>query len=58
MSISLKSLWKIGLKAISWLSGAQKVIQNGSTFESIHAELYRNDQWQVLIEVRKIIKSE
>ena len=58
MSISLRGLWKIGFKAATWLFGAQHQINSGSTFHSIHAELYRNEKWAVLIEIRQLSDEE
>jgi hypothetical protein len=54
MSITLKNICSIGFKVFRWLSGAKAIINNGSTIEQIHAELYRNDQWAIFIEIRRI----
>jgi hypothetical protein len=54
MNITLSGLWKIAFKCIRWLSGAQTVIKNGSTMSSIKAELYRNEKWQVVIEIKQL----
>jgi hypothetical protein len=54
MSITLKSLWKIGCKAVSWLWLNRKIITEDNITQGLKVELYSNDRWKFFLEIQKI----